>query len=72
MPLLLILMSMRCCQIKLRADKLNLILTLAIPLVYFLIINVEDMYFIKESECFSMFLIYLAFYAVFFGLRNYS
>ena len=66
-PLIFIIKSIRSCRIEVKADKLNLILTLLIPLLYIMMVNGQEIYHIEESKSFVLFSVYLlVFYTIYF------
>ena len=68
-PLILIIKYMACRELSVRADQTNILLVLIIPGLYFLLFDVSQIYFLKESKCFTFCIIYLlAFFTIYFSL----
>ena len=67
-PLILIIKYMGCRGLSVRADKTNILIVLIIPGLYFLLFDVSQIYFLRESKCFTFFSVYLlAFFTIYFS-----
>ncbi|MBN21300.1 MAG: hypothetical protein CL678_08425 [Bdellovibrionaceae bacterium] len=67
-PLILIIKYMRCRGLSVRANKINILLVLIIPGLYFLLNDARTIYFLRESKSFTFFTVYLlALFTVYFS-----
>lgn len=70
-PLILIIKYIRCRKIQVRANKINIILGLIIPGLYFLLKDTQTIYFLRESKSFTIYICYLiVVFIVYFSFYN--
>lgn len=67
-PLILIIKYMACRGLSVKAHKTNILMVFIIPGLYFLLFDVSQIYFLRESKCFTFFSVYLlAFFTIYFS-----